>query len=154
MCVSCCCLQEGTIQLLDVGACSVVHTEQAHSGAVWSLALLPDKSGFVTGSAGEVRGLAQLGRYPRPVYIRVFKTPGDLADMPVCVCGQLQGMRLASTHHHYTFFQPGSLRIEQQIYLGARQASHHQAVYDHYSPSKPGPVTALKANSTRIGYHK
>jgi hypothetical protein len=57
-------------------------------------------------------------------------------------------------HHHYTCFQPGSLRIEQQIYLGARQASHHQAVCDHYSPSKPGPVTALKANSTRIGYHK
>lgn len=53
------CLQEGTIQLLDVGACSVVHTEQAHSGAVWSLALLPDKSGFVTGSAGRARGLVQ-----------------------------------------------------------------------------------------------
>jgi hypothetical protein len=46
-------VQEGAIQLIDVGACSVVHTEQAHSGAVWSLALLPDKSGFVTGSAGE-----------------------------------------------------------------------------------------------------
>lgn len=40
------------MQLIDVGACSVVHTQQAHSGAVWSLALLPDKSGFVTGSAG------------------------------------------------------------------------------------------------------
>jgi hypothetical protein len=44
-------LQEGTIQLVDVGACTVIHTEQAHSGAVWSLALLPDKSGFVSGSA-------------------------------------------------------------------------------------------------------
>jgi hypothetical protein len=57
-------------------------------------------------------------------------------------------------HHHYTCFQPGSMRIKQHTYLGARQASHHQAVTDHYSPSKPGPVTALKANSTRIGYHK
>lgn len=60
-CVSWCRLQEGTIQLLDVGACSVVHTEQAHSGAVWSLALLPDKSGFVTGSAGGSGGLATQG---------------------------------------------------------------------------------------------
>ncbi|KAF6255140.1 WD40-repeat-containing domain protein [Scenedesmus sp. NREL 46B-D3] len=42
---------EGTIQLVDVGACSVIHSEQAHAGAVWSLALLPDKSGFVSGSA-------------------------------------------------------------------------------------------------------
>jgi U3 small nucleolar RNA-associated protein 12 len=44
-------LQEGTIQLVDVGACTVIHSEQVHSGAVWSLALLPDKSGFVSGSA-------------------------------------------------------------------------------------------------------
>jgi U3 small nucleolar RNA-associated protein 12 len=36
---------------VDVGACTVLHSEQAHSGAVWSLALLPDKSGFVSGSA-------------------------------------------------------------------------------------------------------
>jgi hypothetical protein len=40
------------VQLIDVGACSVVHTHQAHSGSVWSLAMLPDKSGFVTCSAG------------------------------------------------------------------------------------------------------
>lgn len=44
-------LQEGSIQLVDVGACSVIHTHQAHTGPVWSLALLPDKSGFVSGSA-------------------------------------------------------------------------------------------------------
>jgi len=36
---------------LDVGSCTVIHTEEAHSGAVWSLALLPDKSGFVSASA-------------------------------------------------------------------------------------------------------
>jgi hypothetical protein len=28
-------LQEGTIQLVDVGACTVIHSERAHSGAVW-----------------------------------------------------------------------------------------------------------------------
>lgn len=52
-CVALCCvsLQEGKIELVDVGACTVIHSEQAHSGAVWSLALLPDKSGFVSGSA-------------------------------------------------------------------------------------------------------
>lgn len=44
-------LQEGWIQLLDVGSCTVIHTEEAHSGPVWSLALLPDKGGFVSGSA-------------------------------------------------------------------------------------------------------
>eukprot|EP00775_Hariotina_reticulata_P013414 gene13414-13542_t len=43
--------KEGWIQLLDVGSCTVIHTEEAHSGPVWSLALLPDKSGFVSGSA-------------------------------------------------------------------------------------------------------
>jgi hypothetical protein len=53
-------LQEGTVQLIDVGACSVVHTQQAHSGAVWSLALLPDKSGFVTGSAGGLNSLSEV----------------------------------------------------------------------------------------------
>lgn len=37
--------------MIDVGACSVIHTEQAHRGPVWSLALLPDKSGFISGSA-------------------------------------------------------------------------------------------------------
>jgi hypothetical protein len=67
---------------------------------------------------------------------------------------KVQQINSLGHHHHYTCFQPGSLCTLQQIYLGARQASHHQAVCDHYSPSKPGPVTALKANSTGIGYHK
>ncbi|KAF8065837.1 wdr3 [Scenedesmus sp. PABB004] len=43
--------KEGAIQLVDVGAAAVIHSEAAHGGAVWSLALLPDKSGFVSGSA-------------------------------------------------------------------------------------------------------
>jgi U3 small nucleolar RNA-associated protein 12 len=43
--------QEGTLEVFDVGACARVHVEKAHAGAVWSLALLPDKSGFVSGSA-------------------------------------------------------------------------------------------------------
>jgi U3 small nucleolar RNA-associated protein 12 len=43
--------QEGTLEVFDIGACALVHVERAHAGAVWSLALLPDKSGFVSGSA-------------------------------------------------------------------------------------------------------
>jgi U3 small nucleolar RNA-associated protein 12 len=44
-------MQEGTLELYDLGACTRIHVEKAHSGPVWSLALLPDKSGFVSGSA-------------------------------------------------------------------------------------------------------
>ena len=43
--------KEGTIEIYDVGACARVHVEAAHAGPVWSLALLPDRSGFVSGSA-------------------------------------------------------------------------------------------------------
>ena len=39
-------------QVFDLGACEMVHEEaQAHEGAVWSVAALPDKSGFVSGGA-------------------------------------------------------------------------------------------------------
>lgn len=45
-------LQEGTLEVIDIAACTRVHVEEAaHAGPVWSLALLPDKSGFVSGSA-------------------------------------------------------------------------------------------------------
>jgi U3 small nucleolar RNA-associated protein 12 len=37
--------------VFDIGARERIHVEAAHSGAVWSLALLPDKSGFVSGAA-------------------------------------------------------------------------------------------------------
>lgn len=40
------------MEVYDVGAASLIHREEAaHSGAVWSLAALPDGSGFVSGSA-------------------------------------------------------------------------------------------------------
>jgi WD40 repeat protein len=50
LCV-CVCTQEGAIEVFDLGAAERVHSEAAHEGAVWSLAALPDKSGFISGSA-------------------------------------------------------------------------------------------------------
>ncbi len=46
-----CVCQEGTIDILDVGASERLESVAAHDGAVWSLAALPDGSGFVSGSA-------------------------------------------------------------------------------------------------------
>ncbi len=44
--------QEGTLEVFDLGAAERVHVEVgAHDGPVWSLAALPDRSGFVSGSA-------------------------------------------------------------------------------------------------------
>ncbi|KAL4429403.1 hypothetical protein ABPG77_005177 [Micractinium sp. CCAP 211/92] len=43
--------KEGTIDIFDVGTSSRVAVVEAHSGPVWSLAALPDASGFVSGSA-------------------------------------------------------------------------------------------------------
>ncbi|KAL3161937.1 hypothetical protein ABBQ38_009019 [Trebouxia sp. C0009 RCD-2024] len=45
--------KEGTLDVIDVGASSRLDSLQAHSGAVWSLAALPDNSGFVSGSAAK-----------------------------------------------------------------------------------------------------
>jgi U3 small nucleolar RNA-associated protein 12 len=39
------------LEVYDVGACQRIHVEAAHTGPVWSLAALPDRSGFVSGSA-------------------------------------------------------------------------------------------------------
>ncbi len=49
LCTSVC--QERTIDILDVGASERLESVVAHGGAVWSLAALPDGSGFVSGSA-------------------------------------------------------------------------------------------------------
>ena len=43
--------KEGTLELIDVAASSLIASVQAHSGPVWSVAALPDGSGFVSGSA-------------------------------------------------------------------------------------------------------
>ncbi|KAK9845965.1 hypothetical protein WJX81_007060 [Elliptochloris bilobata] len=43
--------KEGAIDILDVGAATVVETLQAHTSAVWSVVALPDSSGFVSCSA-------------------------------------------------------------------------------------------------------
>ena len=45
-------VQEGNLEVFDLGAAERVHVEaSAHEGAVYSLAALPDNTGFVTGSA-------------------------------------------------------------------------------------------------------
>ena len=43
--------KEGRIEIVDVGAGEKVAEVDAHAGPVWSLAALPDGSGFVSGSA-------------------------------------------------------------------------------------------------------
>jgi len=43
--------KSGKIQLFDMSAGMLLETIDAHEEAVWSIALLPDKSGFITGSA-------------------------------------------------------------------------------------------------------
>lgn len=43
--------------MFDLGAATRVHVEEAHRGEVWSLAPLPNKTGFVSGAADKtVRG--------------------------------------------------------------------------------------------------
>ena len=37
--------------MFDLGASTRSHVEDAHEGPVWSLAPLPDRSGFASGSA-------------------------------------------------------------------------------------------------------
>ena len=32
----------GTLDILDIGACECIESKAAHSGAIWTLALLPD----------------------------------------------------------------------------------------------------------------
>jgi len=43
--------KEGTLEILDIAASTRIESVQAHSGPVWSIAALPDGSGFVSGSA-------------------------------------------------------------------------------------------------------
>lgn len=40
----------GELQLFDLSSSSLLETINAHDGAIWSMQLLPDKSGIVTGS--------------------------------------------------------------------------------------------------------
>eukprot|EP00967_Tisochrysis_lutea_P035162 scaffold42056_cov20-Tisochrysis_lutea.AAC.1 len=45
-------LQEGALEVFDLGAAERIFSDtSAHEGAVWSIAMLPDNTGFVTGSA-------------------------------------------------------------------------------------------------------
>ena len=43
--------KEGTLEILDIAASTRIASVEAHSGPVWSIAALPDGSGFVSGSA-------------------------------------------------------------------------------------------------------
>ena len=43
--------KEGTLEIFDLGSGTRTAVLPAHTGAVWSLVPLPDRSGFVSGSA-------------------------------------------------------------------------------------------------------
>ncbi len=43
--------KNGEVLLFDLASASLLQSETAHTGAVWSLALRPDKRGFASGSA-------------------------------------------------------------------------------------------------------
>lgn len=43
--------QAGSLQLFDIASSAMIEEIEAHTGAVWSLCVLPDKRGIVTGSA-------------------------------------------------------------------------------------------------------
>lgn len=43
--------------MFDFGAATRSHIEDAHDGPVWSLAPLPDRTGFVSGRCGRGRWL-------------------------------------------------------------------------------------------------
>jgi len=46
--------KDGIIQICDTISGEISHSEEAHSGAVWGLALTPDSKGFASGSADKV----------------------------------------------------------------------------------------------------
>lgn len=45
--------QSGTLQLFDIASSAMIEEIEAHEGALWSLCVLPDKRGIVTGSADQ-----------------------------------------------------------------------------------------------------
>ncbi|KAG2501235.1 hypothetical protein HYH03_001042 [Edaphochlamys debaryana] len=52
--------KEGNLEVFDLGAAERVHVEEAaHGGAVWSLAPLPNKTGFISGAADKTIKLWQ-----------------------------------------------------------------------------------------------
>lgn len=46
-------MQSGSLQLLDVASSALLEEVEAHEGALWSLCVLPDKRGIVTGGADQ-----------------------------------------------------------------------------------------------------
>eukprot|EP00730_Choanoeca_flexa_P002941 TRINITY_DN11236_c0_g1_i1.p1 TRINITY_DN11236_c0_g1~~TRINITY_DN11236_c0_g1_i1.p1 ORF type:complete len:887 (+),score=245.99 TRINITY_DN11236_c0_g1_i1:1629-4289(+) len=43
--------KDGYLRLYEIASGELLHEQQAHDGALWSIALTPDEQGFVTGSA-------------------------------------------------------------------------------------------------------
>jgi U3 small nucleolar RNA-associated protein 12 len=41
----------GTLEIFDIAAAELIQVVDAHGGAIWSLAPMPDGSGFVSGGA-------------------------------------------------------------------------------------------------------
>lgn len=43
--------QVGEVQLFEIASGSLLESIHAHSGAVWSVGVAPDRTGFISGSA-------------------------------------------------------------------------------------------------------
>lgn len=95
--------KEGTLEVFHLGAAERVHVEEgAHEGAVWSLAALPDNTGFVSGSADKTVKFWQwsvvVGRDGaqslRIVHVRTLRMADDVLCVRVSPDGKLLAVSL------------------------------------------------------------
>eukprot|EP00123_Amoebidium_parasiticum_P021149 comp62400_c0_seq1/m.47920 comp62400_c0_seq1/g.47920 ORF comp62400_c0_seq1/g.47920 comp62400_c0_seq1/m.47920 type:complete len:932 (-) comp62400_c0_seq1:257-3052(-) len=66
----------GDIHLFDIGGASLVQTTKAHEGAVWALALRPDRRGFASGSADKEVKFWDFDLVDDPEYSKTAKRLG------------------------------------------------------------------------------
>ncbi|ORZ37046.1 WD40-repeat-containing domain protein [Catenaria anguillulae PL171] len=80
--------KSGELQLYSLASSSLVETIQAHDSAIWSIAVLPDKSGFITGGADkqvkfwDFALVKEEANRVTAIHTRTLK----LADEVLCVC--------------------------------------------------------------------
>jgi hypothetical protein len=53
----------------------------------------------------------------------------------------------------FVFSEPGSIRTQQQIYLGARQARPHQAVSNHIGYGPQGKQHKISYHHDIVSHH-
>eukprot|EP00727_Mastigamoeba_balamuthi_P004571 m51a1_g14111 hypothetical protein (962) ;mRNA; f:124163-127631 len=102
--------KEGTLELVEVQSATLLQTIEAHGGAVWSVALAPDKAGIVTGSAdksvkfwefdlrasgaGEGQGAAQTQRQLTLTEVRAAQMEDDVLCVRYSPSGKLLAVAL------------------------------------------------------------